>query len=118
MFRNSTSGGTASRARLGGRQSYVKIKGRRTRWTYLYRAVGKEGKTVDFVLRAKRDVAAAKAFFRRALRRQERLPHKLAMSAMYLCHGALFRELRHQSDALFGNVPKQLLRRRVAPSVD
>jgi transposase-like protein len=52
-------------------ETYVKIKGR---WTYLYRAVDKEGKTVDFLLRAKRDVAAAKAFFRRAFKSQGRLP--------------------------------------------
>ncbi|MGO9674962.1 MAG: IS6 family transposase [Methylocella sp.] len=39
-------------------KTYVTIKGR---WTYLYRAVHKDGKTVGFLLRAKRDVAAAKA---------------------------------------------------------
>jgi len=68
MFRNSKSGGTASRtepAPPGVDETYVKIKGR---WTYLYRAVDKQGKTVDFLLRAKRDVAAAKAFFRRAFK--------------------------------------------------
>ena len=48
-------------------ETYVKIKGR---WTYLYCAVDKEGKTVDFLLRAKRDVAAAKTFFRRAFKSQ------------------------------------------------
>jgi hypothetical protein len=33
-------------------ETYVKIKGR---WTYLYRAVDKEGKTVDVLLRGKRE---------------------------------------------------------------
>jgi hypothetical protein len=55
-------------------ETYVKTKGR---WTDLYRAVDKEGKTIDFLLRAKREVAAAKAFFRRPFRRQGKLLNKL-----------------------------------------
>ncbi len=66
-------------------ETYVKIKGR---WTHLYRAVDKEGKTVDFLLRAKRDVAAAKAFFRRAFGRQERLPHKITLDGYQASHRA------------------------------
>src|SRR5829696_2027093 len=42
-------------------ETYVKVKGR---WTYLYRAVDSR---VDFLLAAKRDAAAAKRFFRKAL---------------------------------------------------
>jgi len=57
-------------------ETYVKIKGR---WTYLYRAVDKEGKTVDFLLRAKRDVAAAKAFLRRAFKSQGRVPRAITL---------------------------------------
>ena len=66
-------------------ETYVKIKGR---WTYLYRAVDKEGRTVDFLLRAKRDVAAAKAFFRLAFRRQGRLPHKITLDGYQASHRA------------------------------
>jgi transposase-like protein len=66
-------------------ETYVKIKGRRT---YLYRAVDKEGKTVDFLLRAKRDVAAAKAFFRRAFRSQGRLPRAITLDGYQASHRA------------------------------
>ena len=37
------------------------------RWTYLYRAVDSRGQTIDFLLSARRDTAAAKRFFRKAL---------------------------------------------------
>ena len=45
-------------------ETYVKVKGR---WTYLYRAVDARGQTIDFLLSAKRDAAAARRFFRKAL---------------------------------------------------
>ena len=46
-------------------ETYIKIKGR---WTYLYRAVDGRGQTIDFLLSARGDAAAAKRFFRKALR--------------------------------------------------
>jgi putative transposase len=46
-------------------ETYIKVKGA---WKYLYRAVDKEGKTVDFLLTAKRDKAAAMGFFDQAMR--------------------------------------------------
>jgi transposase-like protein len=45
-------------------ETYIKVKGR---WTYLYRAVDRYGQTIDFLLSARRDAAAAKRFFRKAL---------------------------------------------------
>lgn len=45
-------------------ETYIKVKGR---WTYLYRAVDSRGQTIDFLLAAERDAAAAKRFFRKAL---------------------------------------------------
>jgi len=38
------------------------------KWTYLYRAVDSAGATIDFLLSARRDAAAAKRFLQKALR--------------------------------------------------
>ncbi|MGP2518176.1 IS6 family transposase [Yersinia sp. 2545 StPb PI] len=46
-------------------ETYIKIKGQ---WKYLYRAVDTAGHTIDFLLTAKRDSAAALRFFRKAIR--------------------------------------------------
>jgi transposase, IS6 family len=46
-------------------ETYIKVKGKDK---YLYRAVDSTGQTIDFLLTAKRDAAAAKHFFRMALR--------------------------------------------------
>lgn len=45
-------------------ETYVKVKGA---WTYLYRAIDKEGKTLDFMLSERRDETAATAFFVKAI---------------------------------------------------
>jgi len=45
-------------------ETYIKVKGK---WMYLYRAVDKHGKTLDFMLSKRRDKAAARLFFRRAI---------------------------------------------------
>ena len=56
-------------------ETYIKVKGV---WKYLYRAVDKQGKTVDFLLTAQRDMAAAKRFFDKAIGANG-APNKVAM---------------------------------------
>jgi putative transposase len=41
-------------------ETYIKVKGQ---WKYLYRAVDRDGNTVDFLLRARRDKRAAQRYF-------------------------------------------------------
>lgn len=45
-------------------ETYVQVKGQ---WAYLFRAVDRDGRTLDFRLSAKRDKAAARRFFKRAI---------------------------------------------------
>ncbi len=56
-------------------ETYIKVKGV---WKYLYRAVDRDGKTIDFLLTAKRDKAAAKHFFDKAMQANG-VPEKVTM---------------------------------------
>ena len=56
-------------------ETYIKVKGV---WKYLYRAVDKEGKTIDFLLTARRDKAAAMRFFEKAIQ-DNGTPEKVSM---------------------------------------
>jgi transposase-like protein len=47
-------------------ETYIKVRGR---WRYLYRAVDRDGDTVDFLLTSRRDEAAARRFLERAIDR-------------------------------------------------
>ena len=58
-------------------ETYVLVGGQ---WKYLYRAVDRLGQTVDFLLTARRDVAAARRFFERAIDLHD-VPEKITIGA-------------------------------------
>ncbi|SIT52099.1 transposase [Paraburkholderia piptadeniae] len=45
-------------------ETYIRVKGE---WRYLYRAVDKDGNTIDFLLRAHRDKTAARRYFEKSI---------------------------------------------------
>jgi transposase-like protein len=58
-------------------ETYIKV-GKTCK--YLYRAVDKEGSTIEFMLSAKRDVSAAKRFFKKMMRAEHRrLPFSISV---------------------------------------
>ena len=50
-------------------ETYVKVG---KSWKYLYRALDKEGQTIELMLSAKRDISAAKRFFKKMMRADHR----------------------------------------------
>jgi transposase-like protein len=70
--------------------TYVKINGV---WHYLYRAVDRAHRTVNCRLSARRDVAAAKAFFRKAIRSPQRPTQTITLAGYAASHRAV-RELK------------------------
>jgi transposase-like protein len=71
-------------------ETYVRIRGE---WCYLYRAVDRAGRTIDFRLSTRRDVAAAKAFFRKAMKSQQCAPQTITLDGYAASHRAV-RELK------------------------
>src|SRR5260370_22939183 len=97
-------------------ETYVKVRGE---WVYLYRAVDKAGKTVDFYLSRKRDVNAAKTFLRKAMKGQ-RIPTKITLDAYAASHrsvadlkqsGELPKRVRVRSSKYLNNTIEQDHRR-------
>jgi transposase-like protein len=68
-------------------ETYLKVNGE---WVSLYRAVDKQGKTVESYLSRTRDIAAAKAFFRKAFRRHGD-PRVITLEGFEPSHAALRR---------------------------
>jgi putative transposase len=56
-------------------ETYIRVNGA---WKYLYRAVDKQSQTIDFLLTAKRDAAAARRFFEKAIGHNT-VPDKVTM---------------------------------------
>ncbi|ETX03481.1 MAG: integrase (plasmid) [Candidatus Entotheonella factor] len=57
-------------------ETYLKVKGK---WVYLYRAVDKYGKTIDFLLTENRDEKAARKFLNKAIGRLGGVPEKITI---------------------------------------
>jgi len=58
-------------------ETYVKVG---KQWKYLYRALDKDGQTIEFMLSAKRDISAAKRFFKKMMRADHRrLPFSISV---------------------------------------
>ena len=66
-------------------ETYIRVKGKST---YLYRAVDKQGRTVDFLLSEHRDKAAAKRFFKKAIGNNG-APEKITLDGYEATHQAV-----------------------------
>ena len=106
-------------------ETYIKVRGQ---WVYLYCAVDKKGRTVDFLLSKRRDVMAAKRFFSRATR-QHGVLRVITLDGYAASHravaklkevGTLPRRVRVRSCKYLNNVVEQDHRRikqRIRPMI-
>ncbi len=106
-------------------ETYVQIRGH---WHYLYRAVDKFGKTIDFLLRPNHGVADAQAFFRKVMVRSlPRWPRRITLDGNRANHTVLrllcrenhkWRRVLVRSCRYLNNIVEQdhrAIKRRCAP---
>lgn len=75
-------------------ETYVKVKGR---WTYLYRAVDKQGETIDFYLSRTRNAIAAKRFLGKALKGRNEWEMPYVINTVKAgCYGAAIDDLKRE----------------------
>jgi len=107
-------------------ETYIRVKGK---WRYLYRAVDSAGATLDFLLSAKQDAAAAKRFLAKALGQKSHPPPRVINTdghaayspaiAQLKSEGALDSGCQHQPVPYLNNVLEQdhrTIKRRVNAS--
>ena len=105
-------------------ETYIKVKGK---WKYLYRAVDKFGRTVDFMLAHSRDLSAAKRFFRKVLSGCKDMPSSLTTDkhAPYCKaieqlknQGTLSKDVNHRQTKYLNNIIEsdhRRIKRRTRP---
>src|ERR1700758_1973181 len=107
-------------------ETYIRIKGK---WRYLYRAVDSSGATIDFLLTAKQDAAAARRFLAKALGQQNHPAPRVINTdghasyppavAQLKAEGDLTQDFRHRPVPYLNNVLEQdhrAIKRRVNAS--
>jgi putative transposase len=85
-------------------ETYIKVRGR---WCYLYRAIDRNGALVDVMLSERRDLAAAKAFFRSAKAATGTIPDRVTSDGhdaypRAIC-AALGKTVTHRTNAYLNN---------------
>src|SRR6516225_138368 len=107
-------------------ETYIRVKGK---WRYLYRAVDSSGATLDFLLSAKQDAAAAKRFLAKALGSANHPTPRVINTDGHSAYppaivrlkaeGALERDCRHRPVPYLNNVLEQdhrAIKRRINAS--
>lgn len=87
-------------------ETYVKVKGK---WKYLYRAITKSGKTLDFYLSSTRNAKAAKRFLGKGLRKMKAYEKPATINTdLVPSYGQAIRELKKE-----GLLHREVLHRKV-----